>query len=129
MGSPSPIVQVFSDLQHDGLVDDLDRESPYRLIGGQAFRSAGAQVENRAMTRTLDRAFVGVQFTLVQRRVFMRAAVHDREQGTGTVEDDNWFTFVFDHAPLAGLQFRNGTDRDGYFLIVSHNWIRVKTQT
>ena len=110
-----------SDLQYDEPVDDLDREGLHRLKGRQRFRLARVQVENRAVTRTLDRAFVGVQVAFVQGCIFMRAAVLDREQGTGAVEDDNRLTVIVNNASLARFQFRDGTDRNGCFLALSYN--------
>jgi hypothetical protein len=57
------------------------------------------------VTRTLDRAFGWVQIVLVQGRVFMRATILDRKQGTEAVEDDNRLTLVLDYAPLTRFQF------------------------
>ena len=67
-------------LQLDGSVLDADGKSLDGQVGGQGTRPAGAQVEQRAVARAFDGTGVGIERTLGERPVVVRAAILDRVQ-------------------------------------------------
>src|SRR5215469_2780183 len=105
-------VAISVDLQSDGVVLDRYRERLHRLESWERLRPAGAQVEEGAVARALDRAGGRIELALGQRPVVVGAAVLDRVQGAVAVEDADLAPVVLDQAHLARQQLGGGADGD-----------------
>src|SRR4029079_5617236 len=97
-------VAISVDLHGDGVVLDLYRERLHRLESWERLRPTGAEVEEGAVARALDRAGVLVELALGERPVVVRAAVLDRVQRSVAVEDPDLAAVVLDQAHRAGRQ-------------------------
>src|SRR5262245_21528371 len=100
------------DLQSDGVVLDRYRERLHRLESWERLRPAGAEVEEGAVARALDRAGGRVELALGQRPVVVGAAVLDRVQRAVAVEDADLPPVVLNQAHLARWQRRGRADGD-----------------
>src|SRR6476619_4311987 len=105
-------VAMSVDLQSDGVVLDRYRERLDRLKGGERLRPAGAEVEEGAVARALDRAGGGVELALGERPVVVGAAVLDRIQRSIAVEDADLRLAVLDQTHRAGRQLGKRADGD-----------------
>src|SRR5215213_5622200 len=97
-------VAISVDLQGDGVVLDRYRERLHRLKSWERLRPAGAQVEEGAMPRALDRAGGRVELALGEGPVVVGAAILDRVVGPLAVEDADLPAVVLDQAHLARRQ-------------------------
>src|SRR4051794_22695093 len=86
-GTISGVAMGSVNLQLDHVVLDEDFESVNRFVRRERHRLAGAQVEERAVARALDRAALLVEGPLGERAVVVRAAILDGEEVALAVED------------------------------------------
>src|SRR5690606_13836151 len=76
-------------------------------------RLAGSQVEMRSVPRALDRACLLVEHAVDERPVVVRAAILDRVDGAGAVEDADLEVLPFDQAHRAGRKLSERAHGDG----------------
>src|SRR5215204_2079450 len=107
-------VAMSVNLDLDQAVLDGHGERVHGHVGGQGQGPSGVQVELRPVSRALDRAVVLVELALDQVAVVVRAAVLDREQLAGAVEDADLEILPRDHAHSAGRELVEGTDVDQF---------------
>src|SRR5215218_2752959 len=105
-------VAISVDLQGDGVVLDCYRERLHRLESRERLRPTGAEVEEGAVARALDRTGGLVELALGERPVVVRAAVLDRVQRPVAVEDADLGAVVLDKAHCARGQIGCGADGD-----------------
>src|SRR3954465_8136539 len=91
---------------------DMHRKGVDGYVRGQCQGLAGAQVEQRPVSGALDRAVLGVELTLDQLAVIVRAAVLDGEHGAIAIEDAELELIHLDETLLAGRQFIERADVD-----------------
>src|SRR6476646_7278496 len=105
-------VAISVDLQGDGVVLDLYRERLHRLESWERLRPTGAEVEEGAVARALDRAGGLVELALGERTVVVGAAILDRVQRPVAVEDADLAPVVLDQAHCARRQLGGRADGD-----------------
>src|SRR3954447_1611726 len=112
-GLISGVAMRSVDLQLDDVVLDPDREGVDRDVGGQGLRLAGPQIEQRSVAGALDGAVLGIQLSLGERAIVVRAAILEREQLAVAVEDADLEMLPLDDARGTGRELRELADVDG----------------
>src|SRR5215211_2407750 len=106
------VAMSLVDLQLDDVVLDHDREGVDRDIGGQGLRLAGPQIEERSVAGALDGAVVGIELTLGERPVVVRAAVLEGVDLAVAVEHADLEVLPFHDARGTGRELRERADVD-----------------
>src|SRR3954466_741048 len=110
----SGVVAMWSvDLQLDDVALDSDREGVHGDVGGQCLRLARSQIEQRSVAGALDGAVLGVQLSLGEGTLVVRAAILDREQLAVAVEDPDLEVLPLDDARGTGRELGERADVDG----------------
>src|SRR5919206_4947213 len=93
---------------------DRDGERLDRFVRGQVQGLSGAQVEDRAVARALDRAGRRIDRAVQELAIVVRAAILDREQLAVAVEDADLEAVPRGEAVLAGRKLVNRADVDDW---------------
>src|SRR3954451_24364599 len=100
------------DLHSNHAVRDDHREGVDGDVRRQVQGVAGPQVESRPVPGTLDRAVLGIELSVHQLAVVVRATVLDRVHLAVAVEYADLEVGQLDESLLAGLEILHGTDVD-----------------
>src|SRR5918996_6426274 len=120
LGRAQPGREAAGERQLDPAVDDADGEGLDRHGRGRHDRLAGAHVEAPTVPRTDQHAVSGVEASLAQREVLVRAVVLDGEERAGVANEDDRRAVDLDGDQLAVAQLVGAQDagvargRDGH---------------